>query len=104
MKITIGCDPTGTHLKGYIHTSYKDIIALLGKGENLDNWKSDAGWQITINDKPITIYNYKDGRNYNGRNGIPKTQITDWHIGGRDDITEECKFLAKKLNGKFIKA
>ena len=29
------------------------------------------------------IYNYKDGKNYNGASGTSTEEITDWHIGGQ---------------------
>jgi hypothetical protein len=46
--------------------------------------KSDAEWLLrdTVTHEYATIYNYKDGKNYMGKDGLPVEQITDWHVGG----------------------
>lgn len=99
--ITPGGDINGTCLQGYITANYKDIVALLGKPGPADGYKVDAEWVCTINGKVLTVYNYKDGKNYNGAKGIPKTKITDWHIGGHGDIEAEAWFLASKLSTTY---
>jgi hypothetical protein len=57
----------------------------------------DAEWEIEFEDgKVATIYNYKDGKNYNGKSGLPKRKITDWHIGGYSkDVMERVQNLLK---------
>lgn len=76
----------GTSLQGYIEISYKELVEKLGKPNDGDGYKVDAEWCVEFEDGTVaTIYNYKDGRNYNGSSGTPKTKITDWHIGGNDD-------------------
>ena len=73
----------GTGLVGYVHTTYKKLKEIFGKPTNGDEYKIDAEWEIEFEDgKVATVYNYKDGKNYNGRDGMPKTKITNWHIGG----------------------
>lgn len=91
----------GTSLAGYIHTDYKKIVELLGKPHsNGDGYKVDAEWNIEMNGKVLTIYNYKDGKNYNGRNGLATKNITEWHIGAAKDAKDEIIALGKALAGR----
>jgi hypothetical protein len=74
----------GTSLQGYVNADFKVLKKLFGKPTDGDGYKVDAEWLVTFNDGVVaTIYNYKDGKNYNGSRGTPKTQITEWHVGGR---------------------
>lgn len=102
-EIINGGDACGTCLHGYLTANYKDIVKLLGKPSDSDGYKVDAEWDITINGNVMTVYNYKNGKNYNGSRGIPKTKITDWHIGAGigADVTEEANYLASQLNGSY---
>ena len=79
-------DLNGTCLQGYIDISFNDIVEKLGDfDDNYDDGKSDAEWTIVFNDGSVaSIYNYKDGKNYNGAEGLETDEITDWHIGGKD--------------------
>jgi len=89
----------GTSLVGEIKVPYKKLVKLLGKpNANGDDYKTDAEWGIVVNDKIMTIYNYKDGKNYLGKNGIATTKLTDWHIGGTEDLTDEIAFLQSELD------
>lgn len=74
-----------THLQGYINISYQEIVDKLGKPHGGDGYKTDAEWDIDFGkNQRATIYNYKDGKNYNGSKGIPTSRILDWHIGGNN--------------------
>ena len=89
-------------LSAYIFVDYKKIVRLLGKPNAIgDTYKVDAEWEFEMNGKRMTIYNYKDGKNYNGRNGLAVSKITEWHIGSSDDVTEEVRTLAKIFECKF---
>ena len=80
---TKNIDCGGTHLQGEIKTTYTQLKKMFGQPHDGDGYKIDAEWSIEFSDGTIaTIYNWKDGKNYNGKNGLPKTKITDWHIGG----------------------
>ena len=87
----------GTSLKGYITTSYDNLVKKLGKANcATDGYKTDAEWSGYINNKVFTIYNYKDGKNYLGKEGLDVEDITDWHIGGQDEkavrlVDDLCK-------------
>lgn len=89
--------PFGTSLIGYVVADYFKLKDMFGKpmGKSADN-KSDAEWNILFDDGTVaTIYNYKDGVAYRGRNsGTPKTKIRNWHVGGNSERAIE---LVKKL-------
>ncbi len=86
---------SGTHLQGYIDITYAELKAKFGKPHNSDGYKVDAEWDIEFADGTVaTIYNWKNGKNYNGKNGLGKTKITDWHIGGNDiKVVQKVKDL-----------
>jgi hypothetical protein len=74
----------GTSLQGYITADYAVLKKVFGKPNEGDGYKVDAEWDVVFSDGVVaTIYNYKDGKNYNGARGLNKTQITNWHVGGR---------------------
>lgn len=76
---------TGTSLMGRIDVSYKELVNIFGKPNELgDDYKVDAMWLIFTPDGVATIYNYKDGKNYLGNEGLAIKDITDWHIGGKN--------------------
>ncbi len=85
----------GGHLQGYVIEDYSTLKSIFGKPHEGDGYKVDAEWDILFScGTHATIYNYKDGRNYNGRKGTPKTKITDWHIGGTSKKSVDLVKLA----------
>lgn len=77
----------GTSLQGYIDISYERLVQMLGQPEAGDEYKVDAEWIVRFDDGTVaTIYNWKDGKNYNGDEGLDVEQITDWHIGGFNNM------------------
>jgi len=46
--------------------------------------------------KLATIYNYKDGKNYLGKEGLEVEEITNWHIGGHNEAV--VGWIKKALN------
>lgn len=85
-------------LVGSIDIPYKKLVKLLGKPNAVGgDYKTDAEWCIRVNGKYMTIYNYKDGKNYNGKSGIATTKLTDWHIGGNDNLDAEIEILKEAL-------
>lgn len=82
-EFTMTGDPCGTSLRGYIETSYYDLVGCFGPPNGFESDKVDARWVITFADGVIaTIYNYKNGKNYCGKVGLDVKDITNWHIGG----------------------
>ena len=85
----------GTHLQGHIKADYDNLKKLFGNPTDGDGYKTDAEWEIEFEDGIVaTIYNWKNGKNYNGASGTPKTKITNWNVGGYDQKAVE---LLKKI-------
>ena len=80
----------GTSLKGYISTDYATLVEVFGKEHSDgDGYKVDAEWMLQFSNGVVaTIYNYKDGRNYCGAEGLDKEDLYDWHIGGKSTMAE----------------
>jgi len=75
----------GTCLQGYVNTTYDALVAVFGEPCENDGYKTDAEWNIEFDDGEVaTIYNYKDGKNYLGEDGLDVKNIMDWHIGGNN--------------------
>jgi hypothetical protein len=85
-----GLNLNGTSLIGYIDIEYDKLVSLLGEPTIGDEYKVDAQWNIEFEDGLIAnIYNWRDGKNYNGDEGLDVTEITDWHIGGhKKDVVD----------------
>jgi hypothetical protein len=93
----------GTSLIGQINTTYKRLVEVFGYPDNGDGYKTDAEWTLWFEDGTIaTIYNYKDGKNYKGSDGLKVKDITDWHIGGHSPIAE--KRVKDALKGESMKS
>ena len=75
----------GTHLQGYIETTFSDLKNAFGEPtfENYDpSEKVNAEWVLQDgHGKVITIYNWKTGR-------VPMGKHT-WHVGGHDESVLE---------------
>ena len=82
----------GTFLQGYITIPYNSICNKLGEPSKADEYKSDCEWAVEFDNGTVaTLYNWKNGINYLGREyGIPKEEITNWNIGGntKDAVTQ----------------
>ena len=80
-------DCNGTGLRGYVKTSYKNLVSKLGKPYVwFEHDKVDVEWCFKFPDGTIaTVYNYKDGKNYLGEKGKAVEDITNWHIGGNNN-------------------
>jgi hypothetical protein len=76
----------GTFLIAEIEVPYGRIVEVFGKpnGGN-DGFKTDAEWIIPTAVGVATIYNWKDGKNYLGDEGMRTEDISIWHIGGHDN-------------------
>lgn len=76
----------GTSLQGYIDCDYETLCKVFGKEtSDGDGYKVDAQWELEFSDGTVaTIYNWKNGKNYDEDDGLEVSEITDWHIGGHD--------------------
>jgi hypothetical protein len=80
-EITI--DSNCTCLQGEVDASYQELCDLFGAPTGGDGYKVDAEWYVKFDDGTIaTIYNWKNGKNYEGENGLNVEDIRDWHVGG----------------------
>ncbi|MAG44541.1 hypothetical protein CL633_01495 [bacterium] len=84
---------SGTSLQGEIKITYQKLVEIFGKPNSMgDEYKIDAEWVIWTNSGCATIYNWKDGKNYNGQDGQEVKNITTWHIGGHSErVVNEIK-------------
>ena len=78
----------GTSLQGYIKASYEQLLKAFGPpNPNLcDNYKTDVEWAFEFADGTIaTLYNWKNGKNYNGDDGLELNHIYEWNVGGKSE-------------------
>lgn len=76
-------DVANTFLQGMIDAEYPLLVSLFGPPTECDGYKIDAEWIVRFSDGTVaTIYNWKDGRNYLGDDGLDVEEITTWHVGG----------------------
>jgi hypothetical protein len=84
-------------LQGEMTISYKDIIRVFGKETSCgDGYKVQAEWHVITPVGFATIYDYKEGKQYCGKDGISKTKVTNWHIGGETPAV--VPYILKALN------
>lgn len=80
----------GTCLQGYITADFDELVAIFGEPEWVDSDKVDVEWILEFADGTVaTIYNWKNGPNYLGDEGLPPEVNEDWHIGGRSQRAVE---------------
>lgn len=90
----------GTHLQDYIDIVYKHLVEVFGQPGKGDGYKVDALWILQFeNGRIVTIYNYKDGKNYNGDAGKPVWRIRNWHIGGT--VGDEFALVQSAIEAVF---
>ena len=75
----------GTFLQGYIKATYEQLLKTFGEPHdpNGDNYKTDVEWAFEFADGTVaTLYNWKNGKNYLGAEGLELNDIYEWHVGG----------------------
>lgn len=78
-------DANCSSLQGEVDASYEELCDLFGAPTGGDGYKVDAEWYVKFDDGTVaTIYNWKNGKNYEGENGLDVADIRDWHVGGFD--------------------
>lgn len=94
-------DICGTHLQGYIETTYAKLVETFGPpNSEHDGYKTQAEWaMLTPTGHVVTIYDYKQGDCYRGEgNGTPAEEVTSWHIGGH--IPDVVAWVEARLDGR----
>ena len=75
---------------GYLNCSYEELVDAFGEpfkigSLTLEN-KIDVEWDIKFQDGTyLHIYNWKNGKNYLGNDGLEVIQITKWNVGGHSE-------------------
>lgn len=89
----------GTRYQGCIEISYDNLLKAFGREDTKgDDYKVQAKWYIDTPDGIATIYDYKQGKKYNGqKEGIAKKDVTYWHIGGHSVMVVEWIYKALKI-------
>jgi len=67
-------------------------------------YKTDAEWALQFHDADntvATIYNWKNGTNYLGRDGLDVEDITIWSVGGHSP--DALKRVHEVLEAKGVK-
>lgn len=89
----------GTSLQDYVATDYQTIVAKYGKPTTSDYYKTDANRIIEWEDGLVgTLYNWKNGKNYLGKDGLPVEKIKEWNIGGKNTL------VAKRIRDDLLNA
>jgi len=97
VKWTRGGDACGTSLIDAITVPYARLVEIFGEPDEGDGYKVDAEWVLTLPGGIVaTIYNWKDGPAYCGRDGTPVEQIRHWHVGGKK---REALWLVQQIVG-----
>lgn len=97
-------DVNGTHKQGHIDAKYAELVALFGEpitptpSDEIRLSKTDAEWNLRFEDGEVaTIYNWRNGKNWMGEDGIPTKQIRDWNIGGNSKCVVDRVQIALDL-------
>lgn len=89
-------------LQGTVECSYQDLVDTFGMpNDNGDTEKCDANWFFMSTFGAVSIYNWKDGKNYLGAEGADVEDITDWHIGGKESFVVGLVRTALERNKKM---
>lgn len=76
---------SGTSFRGYLYAEYSELVEKFGEPHSLENnHKIDAEWIVDTPHGVATIYNYKNGKAYLGRQGLDAPKIVAWHVGGHN--------------------
>ena len=76
---------SGTSFRGYLYAEYSELVEKFGEPHSLENnHKIDAEWIVDTPHGVATIYNYKNGKAYLGKQGLDIQKIVAWHVGGHN--------------------
>ena len=83
-------DTSGTSLQGRLSITYDQLKKVFGNPHAFyESGKVDCEWNLKFpsnatnrGNRTFTIYNWKNGINYLGKEGLDLEDITRWNIGG----------------------
>lgn len=67
---------------------YSDLVKIFGEPllDTSGDDKTDAEWEIEFEDGTVaSIYNWKNGKNWDCENGLKVEDIEEWQIGGHNE-------------------
>lgn len=95
--------------QGLLEANYKDLVEAFGNPVEGDLYMTDVQWKLKIHPDggkpfPVKLYNYKNGKNYLGEDGLDIEKIPIWHVATSKKVDENAskyiehylKELAKK--------
>ena len=88
----------GGSLMGEVDCGYSQLKSIFGTPAEGDGYKTEAEWTVSTPVGIACIYDYKEGKSYNGAEGTAKTKIRDWHIGGDNKNVVAYIMLAIAMN------
>jgi len=104
MKFKLTNDMTGGSFIGQFTLPYKDVVKIFGNPNFCPSFddKVMVEWDIEFEDGlRASIYNWKDGKNYDPEDGLPKTKLFEWHVGGDNPkVFEYVINLVREYEGK----
>ena len=72
-----------SHLLKHINADYTLLCKLFGQPWSPPDHKVDAEWKVEFEDGvKVSIYNWKNGKNFLGWSGTPTEDIAGWSVGG----------------------
>lgn len=78
--------------KGEIQVDYDTLVAVFGEPHYIHKnnmSKVDVEWGFDFDGVVAIIYNWKNGKNYLGVDGLELKDIEKWNVGGSDDKAVE---------------
>lgn len=77
--------------KGFVKCSYKKLLGLFGLPKEGDLHRQDVLWDINLSvgrskTYPVQIYNYKNGANFLGEDGLELDDIKTWFVSANNDL------------------
>ena len=94
-------DINGCSLKGYLKDiRYDQLVATFGEPHNPEGYKTDYEWDILFPCGTVaTIYNWKNGPNYCGDEGLAAHEIRNWNVGGHKVEAHDLVKAALGMDG-----
>mgnify|MGYP003704710241 CR=1 FL=1 len=87
-------DIVGSCYQGSVTIAYEDLVRIFGKPTTFSGDKVSHEWIISIDNLPLTIYDYT----VNGR----KVEDYAWHIGGKTGfVLDALKKVLSAANVNF---
>lgn len=88
----------GTSLRGYIPIKYSTLVSIFGEPNKIGSSDDKVEWEwiFKLNGKIITIYNWKNGSKYLGKDVDPES-INEWHVGGcAHDVLDLLEYFLER--------